>query len=81
MLAKVLLYLIEWLFLYPASGYRFATSGAFDVMGVYGYSWSCAIPSTNVYFLIFDSGTVQPIFSNQRARGLTVRCVQYLPVV
>jgi hypothetical protein len=63
---------------YPASGYRMHTSGAFIVTGSSGYMWHCAISGTIAHPLYFTSSLMYPMHSDHRALGFPVRCVQYL---
>ena len=75
----MILSLVEWLLLYPASGFRSPTSGTFGLMGSYGLYWHCASTTgANVYYLEFSETVVTPIGGFQRGRGYGVRCVQYL---
>jgi len=75
----VILYLIQWLLFYPASGYRNNASGAFSDIGSLGFDWSSASSGTIGYYLRFMTTEVQPIRnSSVRANGYGVRCVQYL---
>lgn len=63
---------------YPASGCRF-NDGSLRNVGNYGYYWS-ASPSSNfsgnAYGLNFGNGHVNPSYDYNRARGLSVRCLQ-----
>ncbi|MDD3211528.1 MAG: hypothetical protein PHH34_10345, partial [Bacteroides graminisolvens] len=62
---------------YPASGYRYYSTGAFNVVGTYGFYWSASPNSTYGYSLYFNSsGSVNPADNNLRAYGFSVRCVQ-----
>jgi hypothetical protein len=63
---------------YPASGYRYPTSGAFNVTGSAGYAWDSAVTGVNAYFLGVYPTLVYPMHSNSRAFGWSVRCVQHL---
>ena len=64
---------------YPASGYRLQVSGEFGVTGSYGYYWNSAVSGVNAYIPHFSASlAVSPTFSAERARGLSVRCVQNL---
>ena len=77
----LVLYGTEWLLFYPAAGYRFRDTGAFDATGGYGYAWSCTVSGVNGYFLGFHLTSVSPTSSNNRAYGFSVRCVQNLLLV
>ncbi|MCC8062704.1 MAG: hypothetical protein LIO68_05625, partial [Rikenellaceae bacterium] len=59
---------------YPATGYR--DNGYMNGVGTYGYYWS-AIPSgsTRGYVLNFNGSAVQPVSTNNRSIGYSVRCV------
>ncbi len=64
-----------------ASGNRNNTTGALNVVGTYGYSWSsspAAASSTNASNLRFLASEMTPLNSNNRANGFPVRCVQHL---
>ncbi|MCM1249817.1 MAG: fibrobacter succinogenes major paralogous domain-containing protein [Alistipes sp.] len=64
---------------YPASGYRYFQSGALNVVGTYGYSWSSspyAAGNAGAGGLGFYSASVYPLNSSNRADGFSVRCVQ-----
>ncbi|MDR3117949.1 MAG: fibrobacter succinogenes major paralogous domain-containing protein [Mediterranea sp.] len=63
---------------YPASGYRYHTSGALTGTGSDGDWWSSAVSGAIAYHLAFYSSVVYPAYSSSRAYGLAVRCVQYL---
>ena len=64
---------------YPASGYRLQVSGVFSATGSYGYYWNSAVSGVNAYIPHFSASlAVSPTFSAERARGLSVRCVQNL---
>ena len=64
---------------YPASGYRYYSSGALLVVSTYGFYW-CSSPyssgSTGAGILYFDSGGVNPLNGSYRASGFGVRCAQ-----
>jgi len=79
---KAVFYLIEWLLLYPASGYRSSTAGAFEGPGSNGHYRSCALSGTGSYYLNLYDATVNP--SNtaaNRGSSYAVRCVQNLFVL
>ena len=63
---------------YPASGYRGAASGVFNVTGTTGYAWSSAVSGANGICLDFWSTNVHLLGGSARARGFAVRCVQNL---
>ena len=64
---------------YPASGYRYFSSGALFSVSTLGYYW-CSSPnssgSTIAGSLGFDSSYVYPLNGNFRAGGFGVRCAQ-----
>jgi hypothetical protein len=64
--------------IYPASGFRYRESGAFNDTASYGCTWSCAVAGVYGCFLGFNSTSVSPMNSNYRAYGFPVRCVQNL---
>ena len=76
---KVVLYLIQWLHLYPASGYRINASGVFGNTGSGGWYWSVDISSVYGLRFYLTSSSVQSSGTDPRAIGFSVRCVQYLP--
>ncbi len=62
---------------YPASGFRRSDNGNLNHVGNRGYYWSASPNSYDAYRLYFDSyGNVGPSFSNDRANGSSVRCLQ-----
>ena len=74
----MILYLVEWLLLYPASGYRAADVGRLNAVGTHGYCWSSVVSDATVYIVRFFSADVTPISVSPRANGYDVRCVQSL---
>jgi hypothetical protein len=63
---------------YPASGYRDASSAAIAGTGSGGFAWCFARSGTYAYCLRFTSTEVGPSTSGHRAYGFPIRCVQYL---
>lgn len=62
---------------FPASGYRYDSSGALLYVSSGGYYWSSAAYSaTYAYYLFFYSGGVSPLDGNYRAGGFSVRPVR-----
>lgn len=62
---------------YPASGYRYSSSGALYYVGSYGYYWSAVPLSTsNGRSLYFGSTRVYPLSNGSRSSGFAVRPVQ-----
>ena len=61
---------------YPAAGYRYASSGSINYEGFYGYYWSATVTGTNAYYLYFNSGFIYPSNNANRAYGNSVRCAQ-----
>ena len=61
---------------YPASGRRTDAAGILDVVGSYGYCWSASPADFYAYFLAFGYGGGDPSLPNNRAYGLSVRCVK-----
>ena len=60
---------------FPASGYYYGTS--LDIRGSGGNYWSSSyISETIAYYLLFDSGGVNPASYNGRRLGFTARAVQ-----
>ncbi|MCM1151529.1 MAG: fibrobacter succinogenes major paralogous domain-containing protein [Alistipes sp.] len=65
----------------PASGYRTLTTGGLTAVGTGGWYWSSspyAASHVNAGDLGLNSGNVNPLNSDGRAHGLSVRCVQHL---
>ena len=62
---------------YPASGSRHGFDGSLVSVGRDGYFWS-ASPSYAYYLSFSYDGFVDPLYSNNRAHGLSVRCLQEL---
>ena len=62
---------------FPAAGYRNSGDGSMCSVGSSGHYWSASPGSeNNGYYLYFSSGYVNPAYSNYRANGFSVRCVQ-----
>ena len=62
---------------YPASGYRNNYDGVLRNFGLSGDYWSVTPTSKYAYYLHFDNdGNVNLTGSDNRARGLSVRCLQ-----
>ena len=62
---------------YPTAGYRSCDDGALHGVGYSGGYWSVAPYGYYAYYLYFDyDGSVGPTFSNYRASGRSVRCLQ-----
>lgn len=62
---------------FPASGYRYASTGTVYYVGSYGYFWS-AVPYSTDYGrrLSFSSSNIYPLSSYNRSYGFAVRPVQ-----
>ena len=58
------------------AGLRFPSTAALDYQGTYGSYWSSSPSGTNAFYLDFDSASVYPAYSNNRAYGFSVRCVK-----
>jgi len=69
---------MEWLLLYPASGYRLHISGALGGIDTQGTCWNTVITDANGSYLRYVASEVQPERYNARAHSFSVRCVQYL---
>ncbi len=64
-------------FIRSASGLRNYNSGGMGNVSSVGYNWSASLNgATNGYNLRFDSESVNPSNSNNRANGFPVRCLQ-----
>ncbi|MDR1226965.1 MAG: hypothetical protein LBK47_08735 [Prevotellaceae bacterium] len=62
---------------FPAAGYRTYTNGALNSQGGQGNGWSSTqYNGTNGYFLYFNSTASGPAWSDSKAYGFPVRCVQ-----
>jgi uncharacterized protein (TIGR02145 family) len=61
---------------WPAAGYRNRSSGTISNAGSYSYYWSASPNGEAGYNLYFYSGYVLPSNSDNRAWGMSVRCVQ-----
>ncbi|GHT70076.1 hypothetical protein AGMMS50239_37890 [Bacteroidia bacterium] len=61
---------------FPASGYRYYSTGALTNAGTNGIYWSSS-PNSNVrgYHLGFSSPSANPTFNNYRTSAFSVRCV------
>jgi uncharacterized protein (TIGR02145 family) len=59
----------------PAAGYRESLYAATNSSGYQGQYWSSTVNGTNAYYLSFDSGNVNPGFSQTRGYGFSVRCI------
>ena len=62
----------------PASGSRSSGSGELYYQGSNGAYWSTTINGSNAFNLNFNSGTIIPANSNNRANGFALRCVKNL---
>ena len=60
----------------PAAGYRDRTTGELTNPGVVGYYWSATVTGTYAYSLYFNSGNINPSYTDNRANGYPVRCVK-----
>ncbi len=62
---------------FPASGFRYGSSGSMTNVSIYGFDWSASLTgATNGYPLRFDSESAYPSYSTNRAYGFPVRCLQ-----
>ncbi|MDR3327536.1 MAG: hypothetical protein LBT04_05345 [Prevotellaceae bacterium] len=59
----------------PAAGGRRDENGAFLGVGSFGSYWSSTVNLEISYYLYFDTTSIYPRESGQRASGLSVRCV------
>ncbi|MCM1150829.1 MAG: fibrobacter succinogenes major paralogous domain-containing protein [Alistipes sp.] len=67
-----------------ASGYRHRETGALTNVGANGDYWSsspAAAGNANGGFLWFTASNMHPLQNDNRANGLTVRCVQHLQLL
>jgi hypothetical protein len=61
---------------FPASGYRNASTGALNGLGLNGYAWSSSAGAAYGRNLSFNGSAVTPASSYDRAHGLPARCVK-----
>ena len=62
---------------YPASGYLGRTDGCLYNVGGYGLYWSASPDNVGAcYLYLYSTGSVGPSYGNDRAYGLSVRCLQ-----
>ena len=64
--------------IFPLAGYRNQSDGSLNNRGSNGNYWSSSPNGSNAYNLNFNSSNVNPANNNNRANGLTVRCVKDL---
>ncbi len=66
----------------PAPGFRdagnYGVSGALWYVGNGGYTWSSSVSGTYSVYLLSEPMRIIPSYSNYRAYGLPVRCLQHL---
>lgn len=65
--------IMDW---YPSTGRRSYGSGSFYRVGDYGYYWSASVSGTFAKYLVFTMSGVYLGYTDSRAYGLSVRCVQ-----
>ena len=61
---------------FPMAGYRHTYSGALNIIGGAGYCWSNSISETKIKAMNFSLSGINPNYTNYRAYGFSVRCVQ-----
>lgn len=61
---------------YPASGYRYGSSGTLYSVGSYGDYWSSSLNIASGYNMYFHGSVVSPGTTGALTSGYTVRCVQ-----
>lgn len=62
---------------YPASGYRYFTSGNLIDVGAKGHWWSVSTDGQYaIYLYLLDSGCVYSLLHIDRANGVSVRCLK-----
>lgn len=67
-------YTIGW---YPAAGYRDATTGAMDKVGVEGHYWASSFKGTDLTSFDFDATMINPYATTAKtAEARSVRCVK-----
>ena len=63
---------------YPASGYRFMSSGSLEGVPFQGFSWSCTPDRTQKYHAyclhFYKDSYINPLYHEYRANGYSVRC-------
>ena len=60
----------------PLAGYRKNSSAAYNNQGSFGYYWASSPTGTNGYYVILSATQVSPANSDNRAYGLSVRCLK-----
>ncbi|MDR1882090.1 MAG: hypothetical protein LBR26_04830 [Prevotella sp.] len=65
----------ESLYLPAAGGRNYGSSGAWYILGTYGYYWSSTVSGANARGFYFDSGSSN-MGPNGRGYGRSVRCLQ-----
>jgi hypothetical protein len=60
----------------PAGGYRDSGDGRLYGQGFSGLYWITGVSGTTAYSLGFNSGTVNPAYSSNRANGFALRCIK-----
>ena len=60
------------------AGNRDNGNGTLNNQGSNGNYWSSSVTGTNAFYLNFNSGSVNPANTNNRANGFSVRCVKDL---
>jgi uncharacterized protein (TIGR02145 family) len=64
--------------IHTVAGNRNNSNASLNNQGSNGNYWSSSITGTNAYNLNFDASSVNPANNNNRANGLTVRCLKDL---
>lgn len=64
--------------IHTAAGNRNNGDASLNNLGANGNYWSSSVTGTNAFNLNFNSSAVNPANNNNRANGLTVRCLKDL---
>ena len=66
--------------IHTAAGNRNNSDASLNNLGANGNYWSSSVTGTNAFNLNFNSSAVNPANNNNRANGLTVRCLKDLQI-
>jgi uncharacterized protein (TIGR02145 family) len=71
---------INLVVIFPVGGNRNNSDASLNNQGSNGNYWSSSVSGTNASNLNFNSTAVNPANANNRANGLTVRCLKDLQI-
>ena len=72
--------MINLVVIIPVAGNRDNSSASLNNLGVNGNYWSSSVSGTNALNLNFNASSVNPANANNRANGLSVRCIKDLQI-